>query len=267
MNYDTPTILKKIIATKEVEIDAGLKQFSLAAMKAKALDGEQPRDFVAAIKENYNQQKPAVIAEIKKASPSKGVLREHFIPREIAESYLQGGASCLSILTDKNYFQGSNNYVTDIRQCSPLPILRKDFIIDPFQIYEARAIGADCILLIAAALSGQQMIELERIAESIGLSVLVEVHNKAELERALKLNTPLLGINNRDLHTFDVSLQTTFDLLDLIPENKLVITESGIQTRDDIEAMTNKQVYGFLVGETFMRAEQPGDMLNKMFFV
>lgn len=267
MNEGTPTILRKIIATKEREVDEGLKLCPLQRMQEKAHESEMPRDFVAAISANYEQKKPAVIAEIKKASPSKGVLREHFIPREIAASYEQGGASCLSILTDKHYFQGRDQYVTEVRQFCSLPILRKDFIIDPFQVYEARAIGADCILLIAAVLSAQQMVELERIAASIGLSVLVEVHNETELKHALMLKTPLLGINNRDLHTFDVSLQTTFDLLDNIPDDKLVITESGIQTRADIDAMLDKQVHGFLVGETFMRADEPGDMLNKLFFV
>ena len=204
-------------------------------------------------------KQPAVIAEIKKASPSKGVIRENFVPADIAKSYEKGGATCLSVLTDIDYFQGADAYLQQARAACKLPVIRKDFMIDPYQIVEARALGADCVLLIVSALDDVKMAELASVAKGVGLDVLVEVHDGDELERALKtLDTPLVGVNNRNLHTFDVSLETTLDLLPRIPRDRLVITESGILNRADVELMEISDVYAFLVGEAFMRAESPG---------
>jgi indole-3-glycerol phosphate synthase len=211
------------------------------------------------------QRRPAVIAEIKKASPSKGILRDPFDPPAIAESYEEGGATCLSILTDHDFFQGHEDYLKAARAACSLPVIRKDFMVAPYQVYESRAIGADCILLIAACLTKDQMQELEGIAHEIGLDVLVEVHDGEEMDDALTLNTPLVGINNRNLHTFDVSLDTTFDLHQRIPSDRLTITESGILTREDVTAMTEREIYGFLVGESFMRAPEPGEKLRELF--
>jgi indole-3-glycerol phosphate synthase len=207
----------------------------------------------------------AVIAEVKKASPSKGVIRENFLPADIARSYERGGATCLSVLTDVDFFQGADDYLGQARQACRLPVLRKDFTVDPYQVAEARAIGADAVLLIVAALEQGQMLELSQAAREVGVDVLVEVHDRGELERALELDTPLLGINNRDLHTFDMRLETTFELLPFIPPDRMVVTESGIHTREDVALMRERDVHAFLVGEAFMRADEPGEKLAELF--
>ena len=226
-----------------------------------------PRGFTAAIQQRIGQGQPAVIAEIKKASPSKGLLRADFQPAAIARSYAQGGATCLSVLTDSDFFQGHEDYLQQARAACQLPVLRKDFIIDPYQVYEARAIGADYILLIVAALDDGRMLELAQLARDLGMDVLVEVHDRAELQRALPLPTLLMGINNRNLRNFDTSLQVTLDLLDGIPADRIVITESGIHTPDDVRLMRDHAVQGFLVGEAFMRADDPGAELRRLFFI
>lgn len=258
-------ILNKIIATKVIEVAAAKAQKSLAVVQAEALAASPVRDFVASIRAKIAAKHSAVIAEIKKASPSKGVIRADFRPAEIAKSYEQGGAACLSVLTDVEYFQGSPEYLKQARAACSLPVLRKDFMIDAYQVYEARAMGADCILLIAAAIDLAKMRELEQIAHSLGMSVLVEVHNGEELDLALQLNTPLLGINNRNLRTFEVTLNTTLGLLARIPEDKIVVTESGIFTKDDVALMRTNDVHTFLVGEAFMRQPEPGVELAKVF--
>ncbi|MFM9835004.1 MAG: indole-3-glycerol phosphate synthase TrpC [Methylophilaceae bacterium] len=258
-------ILNKILETKKVEIAAAQAMMPLPAMQALAERAPKPRDFIASIRHKIAANQSAVIAEIKKASPSKGVIRNYFNPAEIAQSYENGGAACLSVLTDVEYFQGSADYLKQARAACNLPVLRKDFMIDPYQVYEARAMGADCILLIAAALSLPKMQELESIAHALGMAVLVEVHNGEELDLALQITTPLLGINNRNLRTFDVTLQTTLDLLERIPAGKIVVTESGIFTSDDVALMRKNNVHTFLVGEAFMRQEDPGFELRKVF--
>jgi len=262
----TPTILRKIVDRKWEEIDERTRRVSIGDRKAMA--GNQPpaRGFASALRRRIEQQTPAVIAEIKKASPSKGILRDPFVPEAIAESYEKGGAACLSVLTDKDFFQGHEDYLQAARAACSLPVIRKDFMVASYQVYESRAIGADCILLIAACLTRDQMQELEGIAHEIGLDVLVEVHDGEEMDDALTLKTPLVGINNRNLHTFEVSLDTTFDLYERISTDRLTITESGIMTRDDVTAMTDRGIYGFLVGESFMRAEEPGKRLAEFFF-
>lgn len=262
---DTPTVLKKIIARKREEVDARLELTSFEEMKVRAFDQSQARGFVAALEWKLLRGQSAVIAEVKKASPSKGVIRENFDPVQIAQSYEEGGAACLSVLTDIDFFQGADEYLIAAREAVSLPVLRKDFTIDPFQVVEARALGADCILLIAACLSDQQMADLNGLAKEVGLDVLVEVHNAEECERALKLENRLLGINNRDLHTFDTSLETTFELLKMIPDDKVVVTESGIHTAQDVAAMREHNVNAFLVGEAFMRADDPGRRLAELF--
>ena len=262
---DTPDILKKIIARKHEEVSAGLQRVSLAEMKARAQTADACRGFVDAIRRKIDAGDAAVIAEIKKASPSKGVIREDFHPAEIAASYAQGGAACLSILTDRDFFQGSNDYLQQARAACALPVIRKDFIIDEYQVYEARAIGADCILLIVAALDDAQMATLAELAMSLGMDVLVEVHDAEELQRMLPLNLPLVGINNRNLRTFEVSLQTTIDLLPQIPGDRIVITESAIHAPEDVALMRRHAVNGFLVGEAFMRADDPGERLAELF--
>ena len=240
---------------------------SLAELESQAKLADAPRGFANALIAQAKLKQPAVIAEIKKASPSKGVIREHFVPQEIAVSYEKGGATCLSVLTDVDYFQGSDLFLQQARAACKLPVIRKDFMVDPYQIVEARALGADCVLLIVSALDDVKMAELAAVAKSVGLDVLVEVHDGDELERALKtLDTPLVGVNNRNLHTFDVSLETTLDLLPRIPRDRLVITESGILNRADVELMEISDVYAFLVGEAFMRAENPGTELQRLFF-
>jgi len=258
-------ILNKIIATKVVEVAAARAKKPLVEVQATALAAAAPRDFVGSIRAKIANNKSAVIAEIKKASPSKGIIREDFKPADIAQSYEQGGAACLSVLTDVEYFQGSAEYLKQARAACSLPVLRKDFMIDPYQVYEARAMGADCILLIAAALDLTTMRELEKIAHELGMAVLVEVHNGEELDLALQLETPLLGINNRNLRTFEVTLDTTLGLLARIPNNKIVVTESGIFTADDVALMRKNNVHTFLVGEAFMRQPEPGIELAKVF--
>jgi indole-3-glycerol phosphate synthase len=258
-------ILNKILATKAEEIAAAQAKISLTEVQALAAQQAPARDFVGAIRNKIAEGKAAVIAEIKKASPSKGVIREDFKPAEIAASYEQGGAACLSVLTDEQYFQGSADYLKQARAACTLPVLRKDFMVDVYQVYEARAMGADCILLIAAALTLPQMQQLESVAHSLGMAVLVEVHNGEELAQAVQLTTPLLGINNRNLRTFEVTLDTTLGLLDKITSDKIVVTESGIFTTDDVELMRDNAVNTFLVGEAFMRQENPGAELAKVF--
>ncbi|MGE7991293.1 indole-3-glycerol phosphate synthase TrpC [Pseudomonas sp. NPDC089554] len=262
-----PTVLEKIIARKVEEVAERSALVSLAEQERLAKAADAPRGFANALIEQAKRKQPAVIAEIKKASPSKGVIREHFVPAEIAVSYEKGGATCLSVLTDVDYFQGADAYLQQARAACALPVIRKDFLIDPYQVVEARALGADCVLLIVAALDDVRMAELASVAKDVGLDVLVEVHDGDELERALKtLDTPLVGVNNRNLHTFEVSLETTLDLLPRIPRDRLAITESGILNRADVELMEINEVYSFLVGEAFMRAEQPGLELQRLFF-
>ncbi|HEU4708273.1 MAG TPA: indole-3-glycerol phosphate synthase TrpC [Methylophilaceae bacterium] len=258
-------ILKKILDTKQQEVSAAAAAKPLAVIRNEAKAASPTRDFTAAIQSRVSKGQPAVIAEIKKASPSKGVIREDFHPAEIAASYEKGGAACLSVLTDRQYFQGSPEYLQQARAACKLPVLRKDFMIDPYQIYESRAMGADCILLIVAALELSQMQELEAVAHELGMAVLVESHDGEELERALQLKTPLIGINNRNLRTFDVTLDTTLNLLEQIPDDRIVITESGIFTRDDVAQMQSRNVHAFLVGEAFMRKPEPGAELASVF--
>ncbi len=262
-------ILDKIVAVKREEIAAATKKMPLAAMRADAESRILTRDFVGAIRSKIAAGRAAVIAEIKKASPSKGVLRDDFIPADIAQSYAENGAACLSVLTDRQFFQGQPDYLKQARASCQLPVLRKDFMVDAYQIYESRAMGADCILLIAACLDDAQMADLEAIALSMDMAVLVEVHDRAEAERALKLKTPLLGINNRNLKTFEVSLDNSLQMLKNMPElsagPRIVVTESGIQTRDDVLRMGAAGVNAFLVGEAFMRAADPGEALAQLF--
>jgi indole-3-glycerol phosphate synthase len=258
-------ILNKILATKAIEVAAAKAKLSIEQIQKLATAQSPARDFLGSIRGKIAQGNAAVIAEIKKASPSKGIIRADFKPAEIAVSYEQGGAACLSVLTDVQYFQGSSDYLKAARAACNLPVLRKDFMIDAYQVFEARAMGADCILLIAAALSLAKMQELEAVAHSLGMAVLVEVHNGEELAEALKLNTPLLGVNNRNLRTFDVTLQTTLDLLPSITDDKVIVTESGIFTSDDVALMRNNNVHTFLVGEAFMRQDDPGKELRKVF--
>ncbi len=263
---NTPDILLKILQRKQEEIAARSAVSPLVEQRSRAGDAMPVRGFVASMKRRIAAGDPAVIAEIKKASPSKGLLREHFVPAEIAESYQRGGAACLSILTDHDFFQGHENYLMGARAACELPVIRKDFIVDPYQVYEARAIHADCILLIVAALEDARMEDLCGLAQELGMDVLVEVHDQAELERALPLNLPLMGINNRNLRSFETSLQTTIDLLDPVPQETIVVTESGIHSREDVQLMRDHQVNAFLVGEAFMRADDPGQQLNTLFY-
>jgi indole-3-glycerol phosphate synthase len=258
-------ILEKILAVKREEIAASMKVRPMPVVRAEAKEASAPRDFIGAMRAEIAAGNPAVIAEVKKASPSKGVLREHFDPVQIGRSYAAHGAACLSVLTDAQFFKGHAEYLKQAREASGLPVLRKDFMVDPYQVHEARAMGADCILLIVAALDDERMSELEAIAFSLGMAVLVEVHDAAELQRALRLQTPLLGINNRNLRTFETRLETTLDLLPAIPRDKLVVTESGILGRDDVRRMREADVHAFLVGEAFMRAEDPGVALAQLF--
>ena len=262
---NTPDILKKIIARKKIEIEECRNNISLDDMIAKSKYGLPTRGFYEALNNKSKRKESAVIAEIKKASPSRGVLRKDFNPIDIAKSYESGGATCLSILTDKDFFKGDNQYLIDAREAVNIPVLRKDFIIDPYQIYEARAINADCILLIASCLNDIQLKNLSNLAIELSMDVLVEVHDLDELKRALKLNLPMVGINNRNLRTFEVSLQTTIDLLKEINDNSLVITESGILTKQDVELMRVNEIYGYLVGEAFMRQDNPGIALQEIF--
>jgi indole-3-glycerol phosphate synthase len=258
-------ILERIIAVKREEVRAAQLSAPLEELRLEA-SARDLRDFVGALRAKHAVHQAAVIAEVKKASPSKGVLREHFVPADIARSYAKGGAACLSVLTDVQFFQGSAAYLEQARAACDLPVLRKDFIIDPYQIVEARAMGADAILLIAAALSTPQMQDLEAFAHSLGLAVLVEVHDSDELAVALTLKTPLIGINNRNLRTFETSIDTTLGMLEALPDDRIVVTESGILSRADVERMRAHSVQTFLVGEAFMRADDPGAELARMFF-
>ena len=258
-------ILDRIVAVKRDEIAAAKLRRDLASMRrdAESLGGQ--RDFVGSLRATIAAGRAAVIAEVKKASPSKGVLREHFVPAEIAASYARGGAACLSVLTDVQFFQGAPAYLEQARAACELPVLRKDFMVDAYQVFEARAMGADCILLIAASLDDAQMAELEAQAHALGMAVLVEVHDGDELTRALRLKTPLVGINNRNLRTFEVTLDTTLGLLPRVPADRLLVTESGILGRADVQRMRAAQVHAFLVGEAFMRAADPGAALADLF--
>lgn len=262
---DTPDILKKIVRRKHEEIAERRQQRSIDELKQLLASAPPLRGFVAAMQAKLDAGLPAVIAEVKKASPSKGVMREHFVPAEIARSYEQGGAACLSVLTDVDFFQGSDEYLKQAREACSLPVIRKDFIIDPYQVVEARVIGADCILLIAACLSDAQMRELSELATELGMDVLVEVHDAEELQRTLPLGLPLVGINNRNLRTFETSLDTTLELLAQIPQGRIVVTESGIHSPEDVALMRKNNVNSFLVGEAFMRAEEPGVKLAELF--
>lgn len=258
-------ILNQIVAVKRQEIAAAIKKKSLAAMRADAESRVLTRDFVGAMRAKVAAGGAAVIAEVKKASPSKGVLRADFIPADIAQSYAEHGAACLSVLTDRQFFQGQPDFLKQARASCDLPVLRKDFMVDPYQIYESRAMGADCILLIAACLDDAQMADLEALALGLDMAVLVEVHDGAELDRALKLKTPLLGINNRNLRTFEVTLETTLGLRARVPAERLLVTESGILGRADVQRMRDAGVHAFLVGEAFMRAPDPGAALAELF--
>ncbi|MFA7097378.1 MAG: indole-3-glycerol phosphate synthase TrpC [Gammaproteobacteria bacterium] len=262
---DTPDILKKILRRKAEEVVERAERVNMRELGARVEDMPAARGFAAALQAKIGAGLPGVIAEIKKASPSQGVIREDFRPAAIAADYEQAGAACLSVLTDVDFFQGADEYLQQARSACALPVLRKDFIIDPYQVYEARALGADCILLIVAALGDAQMLELAHLAAHLGMDVLVEVHDAAELERALVLNTPLIGINNRDLRTFRTDLQTTLDLLGGIPQDRIVVTESGIHTSADVARMREHGVNAFLVGESFMRAREPGAKLAELF--
>jgi len=258
-------ILDKIVAVKREEVAAAVKRKSLDAMRFDAESRVLTRDFVGAMRAKIAAGQPAVIAEIKKASPSKGVLRTDFIPADIAQSYAEYGAACLSVLTDVQFFQGCIDYLKQARASCQLPVLRKDFMVDAYQIYESRAMGADAILLIAACLDDAQMKDFEQIARGLDMAVLVEVHDADELERALKLKTPLIGVNNRNLKTFEVSLDTTLRLMRDIPADRLLVCESGIHSRDDVLRMGAAGVNAFLVGEAFMRADEPGEALAALF--
>jgi indole-3-glycerol phosphate synthase len=262
---DTPDILKRIVARKVEEVAQRKRSRPLAALRDAVDAAPAPRGFADALATRISAGEPAVIAEIKRASPSKGLLREDFRPADIARSYEQGGAACLSVLTDRDFFQGDDAYLVQARNACALPVLRKDFVIDPYQIVEARAIGSDCILLIAACLEDEQLAAFTEEAHALGLDVLLEVHDGDELERALCVPARLLGINNRDLRSFEVSLDTTLDLLARVPEDRLLITESGIHSGADVALMRGRGVHGFLVGESFMRAEDPGAKLAELF--
>ncbi len=262
---DTPDILKKIIRRKEEEIAQAQAVVSRQMLEDSLEQKSPPRGFVQALKNKIASGQSAVIAEIKKASPSKGILREDFWPADIARSYAAHGAACLSILTDRDFFQGAPEYLQQARAACALPVIRKDFIIDPYQVFEARAMEADCILLIAACLDDHQLESLNALAQSLGMDVLIEVHDEEELHRALDVDNPMVGINNRNLRSFEVSLQTTLDMLEQIPRDKLVITESGILIPEDVALMRSHKVHGFLVGEAFMRAADPGKELARLF--
>jgi len=265
MAQKIPDILKQIVARKREEIDESINRIPIERMIELTKFADKTRDFYNALAIKTNNRQSAVIAEIKKASPSKGVLCENFDPIEIAKSYENGGATCLSVLTDRDFFQGDPQNLIKARAAVSIPVIRKDFIIHPYQVYESRAMGADCILLIASCLEDEEIKTLSELAISLKMDVLVEVHDLNELHRALKINLPMIGINNRDLRSFDVSLQTTIDLLNEISDDKLVITESGITSKADIELMHNNNVFGFLVGEAFMRHSDPGQQLKEFF--
>ncbi len=258
-------VLGTIVERKHEEVSSRRTQVPVFELKAQIRRQHNPRSFVDAIKKRIHRKQAAIIAEIKKASPSKGVIREDFDPISIAQSYERSGATCLSVLTDVHFFQGSDEYLELVKASSSLPVLRKDFIVEAYQVYEARAIGADCILLIASILDIEKLHEFYDLAISLSLDVLVEVHNKAELDKALTLSPVMIGVNNRNLKTFEVDLNTTLDLLSQMPEEAVVITESGIGKRTDVEQMLSNDVYGFLVGEAFMREPDPGQALEFLF--
>jgi len=263
---NTPDILKKIVRRKREEISERKRRVPPEQLVEQAGNSGATRGFVRALAEKTDNGQAGIIAEIKKASPSKGVIRAQFHPAQIAASYALGGATCLSVLTDVDFFQGCDDYLQQARSACRLPVLRKDFIVDPYQVYEARVIGADCILLIVACLDDSSMLLLNDLAHELGMDVLIEVHDAAELKRALAVDNRLIGINNRDLHSFDVSLETTLGLLNDIPRDRIVITESGIHTPADVERMRRQGINGFLVGEAFMRAPEPGEKLSELFY-
>ena len=262
---DTPDILKRILARKIEEIDERIRTLSMEELGQRVAEADAPRGFVKRLQEKLQAGQAAVIAEIKKASPSRGVLREDFNPAQIAMSYEKGGAACLSVLTDVDFFKGADAYLLQARVACSLPVLRKDFIVDPYQVYEARVLGADCVLLIVAALSDSMLLELLQLTSHLGMDALVEVHEAEELERALAIPAPLLGINNRDLRSFETSLDVTLGFLEQIPEDRLVVTESGIHTVEDVAVMRSRGVNAFLVGEAFMKAPEPGEKLAELF--
>ncbi len=260
-----PDILQKILKRKAEEIIEAAENESLQDLSKRAETASPVRGFIHAIENKITDGKPGVIAEIKKASPSKGVIRENFVPVDIAKSYEKGGAACLSILTDRDFFQGSPEYLMQARESVSLPVIRKDFIIDPYQVYEARAMNADCILLIVSALGDAMLNELLGLAHHLDMDVLMEVHDREEMERAIQSGAKLIGVNNRSLRTFDVSLQTTLDMLDMLPQDRILVTESGIHTSADVKLMRDNNVNAFLVGEAFMRADEPGEKLAELF--
>lgn len=262
---DTPDILKRILVRKAEEIDERLRLTGLDALERAIESADAPRGFIAAIEQRLSADKPAVIAEIKKASPSRGILRKDFDPAQIAASYERGGAACLSVLTDIDFFAGADTYLQQARAACRLPVLRKDFLIDPYQVYEARALGADCILLIVAALSDGMLLELLQLAHNLGMDALVEVHDADEMDRALALPARLIGVNNRDLRTFETHLDVTLGFAGRVPDDRILVTESGIHTRDDVALMRKNGVHAFLVGEAFMKAPQPGEKLAELF--
>ncbi len=265
MSSNTPDILVKILNRKREEIAERSAKVSIEQLKQQCQSADAVRGFIKSIKNKIANKQSAVIAEIKKASPSKGLLRENFIPAEIAKSYADHGAACLSILTDRDYFQGDEEYLKQARAACTLPVIRKDFIIDPYQVYEARAIDADCILLIVAALDDETLQSLFDLAHELGMDVLMEVHDKDEMRRALKTGARLIGINNRNLRNFDTSLDTTLSMLDMVNDSHTLVTESGIHTKDDVQLMRDNNVNAFLVGEAFMRADSPGEKLAELF--
>ncbi len=260
-----PTILTTILVKKAEEVARRRHAMPISALEEIASGVEKPRGFYQALLSKVALKDSAIIAEIKKASPSQGVIREHFNPVSIAQDYARNGATCLSVLTDKDFFQGSEAYLEMVRKFCPLPVLRKDFMIDPYQIYESHALGADCILLIVAALEDSVLHDLASLAKQLGMDVLIEVHNQPELERALRVETPLIGINNRDLHTFNTSLNTSIELQSLVPADRLLITESGVHTIEDVKKMHAHGIHAFLIGEAFMRADSPGQKLRELF--
>jgi indole-3-glycerol phosphate synthase len=262
---NTPDILKQILDKKVEEVASRKQRMSISDLEDIAQGVERPRGFYKALQAKVNAKKPAIIAEIKKASPSQGIIRVDFQPINIGLDYAMNGATCLSVLTDKTFFHGAEANLQMVRERCPLPIIRKDFMIDPYQIYESRALGADCILLIVAALGDEQLHELSDAATKLGMDVLVEVHDAEELQRALTLETPLIGINNRNLRTFETALQTTLNLKTQVPTDRLVITESGIHTQENVQLMLDNDIYAFLVGESFMRADSPGQKMRELF--
>ncbi len=261
----TPTILRKILDRKVEEVRERSTYKNAHDLEQEFDRYPASRGFTNAMQNKIDDQSAAVIAEIKKASPSKGVIRDPFIPESIAQSYQHGGAACLSVLTDRDFFQGHEDYLINVRKTVELPVIRKDFLIDPYQITEARAIGADCVLLIVAALDDHQLKDLHAQASEYGMDVLIEVHDEAEMQSALKIDNKLIGVNNRNLHTFDVSLQTTLDLKSMVNDDRILVTESGILTKDDVAQMRSNDIHSFLVGEAFMRADQPGERLSELF--